>query len=151
MKRQRLQEMKQMVLADKMVLSPRLRRWGGADVLVVEPKGKEISLALTWLYDGESEVPAELQNLQAEDARLESGMYIQRNNMHLLITNQALELSAILERIKRLFADVIDFANKYHIYGRLAEAAGMAFGMRDARVAMIEEAIRMAEEFQPNE
>jgi hypothetical protein len=148
MKKQTLQEMKQKVLAGKMVLSPNVRTWGGADVLIVEPSQKAIEDALKWLYESESAIPEHLRVLQADDVRFENGLYIQCRDMHLLITKQARELSAILESMKRLFADVIDFANKYEFYGRLAAAAGSAFGKADVRIAMIDEAMRMVEELQ---
>lgn len=144
-----LTQLKSKIAAREVNVPKHQQLWGGADVVIGKPSDYRNMLEqLRWVYD--REIPAEqLRQLEEwrRDGKSAGETYMTNGCNHLLWSVHASDLSWLMNELKEYFTPVIDFANKYDFYGRLATAAGHAFNQAtDARLAMVDEAIQMAEQ-----
>lgn len=105
--------------------------WGGADVIISDKRTDEL---MAW----------ELDNQPVID-----GNELKQATRTLVISKNAKHISDLFYKLKDIFHEHIDFANKYAFYGRLAKRAKFYIERKDdlgVLLEIIEEALLMANE-----
>jgi gamma-glutamylcyclotransferase (GGCT)/AIG2-like uncharacterized protein YtfP len=103
--------------------------WSGADVIVSYERTDELTA-----WESDSHLVFDASGLQ-------------QSNKVLVISEQAMHISALIFALKDIFVDYIDGANKYEFYGRLGKRAKACIATGDnldVLLGMIDEARLMA-------
>ena len=95
-----------------------IREWGGADVIITKDVER---IDPDWVKNQ----PIVIGEQEDEPQR------------RLVVTEYSIELSWVFEQLRNIFDELIDFNNKYHFYGSLAQTALDVISENDGQVELL--------------
>ena len=95
-----------------------IREWGGADVIITKDVER---INPDWVKNQ----PIVISEQEGEPQR------------RLVVTEYSIELSWVFMQLRDIFGESIDFYNKYHFYGSLAQSALDVISENDGQVELL--------------